>query len=120
MRSFCVGERIIDPGQLQTMLSNFEELPTIPDILFHILKILDDPDSGASDLAEVVRLDVPLTARILRLANSPYYSTRGDMGDIHRCIAHRDGSGDSYKGLPIRLRESSNLFIGSDVDSASN
>jgi HD-like signal output (HDOD) protein len=87
MRSFCVGERIVDPGQLQTMLSNFEELPTIPDILFHILKILDDPDSGASDLAEVVRLDVPLTARILRLANSPYYSTRGDMGDIHRCIA---------------------------------
>ena len=54
------------------MLSNFEELPTIPDILFQILKILDDPDSGASDLAEVVRLDVALTARILRLANSPY------------------------------------------------
>jgi len=87
MRSFCIGERIIDPGQLQSMLSNFEELPTIPDILFQILKILDDPDSGASDLAEVVRLDVALTARILRLANSPYYSTRGDMADIHRCIA---------------------------------
>ncbi|MCK9997373.1 MAG: HDOD domain-containing protein [Candidatus Krumholzibacteria bacterium] len=87
MRSFCIGDRVIDSGQLQAMLSNFEELPTIPDILFHILKILDDPDSGAADLAEVVRLDVPLTARILRLANSPYYSTRGDMGDIHRCIA---------------------------------
>ncbi len=87
MRSICVGERVIDPGQLQEMLSNFEELPTIPDILFQILKILDDPDSGASDLAEVVRLDAPLTARILRLANSPYYSSRGDMADIHRCIA---------------------------------
>jgi len=87
MRSFCVGERIIDPGQLQAMLANFEELPTLPEILFQILRILDDPDSGASDLAEVVRLDAPLTARILRLANSPYYSTRGDMADIHRCIA---------------------------------
>jgi HD-like signal output (HDOD) protein len=87
MRSFCAGERIIDPGQLQEMLSSFEELPTIPDILFQILRILDDPDSGAADLAEVVRLDAPLTARILRLANSPYYSTRGDMADIHRCIA---------------------------------
>lgn len=87
MRSFCVGERMIDPEQLQDLLTNFEELPTIPEILFHILKILDDPDSGASDLADVVRLDAPLTARILRLANSPYYSTRGDMADIHRCIA---------------------------------
>ncbi len=87
MRSFCTEERIIDQDQLQNMLSKFEELPTIPEILFQILKILDDPDSGASDLAEVVRLDAPLTARILRLANSPYYSTRGDMTDIHRCIA---------------------------------
>ncbi|MEN8005411.1 MAG: HDOD domain-containing protein [Candidatus Krumholzibacteriota bacterium] len=87
MHSISLGERVIDPGQLQEMLSNFEELPTIPDILFQILKILDDPDSGAADLAEVVRLDAPLTARILRLANSPYYSSRGDMADIHRCIA---------------------------------
>jgi HD-like signal output (HDOD) protein len=87
MRSFGLEDRIIDQDQLQSMLSKFEELPTIPEILFQILKILDDPDSGASDLAEVVRLDAPLTARILRLANSPYYSTRGDMTDIHRCIA---------------------------------
>lgn len=86
MRTFSAGERILDPGQLQTMLSNFEELPTIPEILFQILKILDDPDSGSKELAEVVRLDAPLTARILRLANSPYYSARGDMVDIHRCI----------------------------------
>ena len=87
MRSFGLEDRIIDQDQLQSMLSKFEELPTIPEILFQILKILDDPDSGSSDLAEVVRLDAPLTARILRLANSPYYSTRGDMTDIHRCIA---------------------------------
>lgn len=87
MRTFCAGERIIDPAQLQVLLSSFEELPTLPDILFQILTILDDPDSGASDLADVVRLDAPLTARILRLANSPYYSARGDMADIHRCIA---------------------------------
>lgn len=87
MRSFCASERIIDPGQLQSMLSSFEELPTIPDILFQILKILDDPNSGSKELAEVVRLDAPLTAKILRLANSPYYSTRGDIVDIHRCIA---------------------------------
>jgi HD-like signal output (HDOD) protein len=87
MRSISAGERIIDPDQLQDMLTKFDELPTIPEILFHILRILDDPDSGAGDLADVVRLDAPLTARILRLANSPYYSTRGDMADIHRCIA---------------------------------
>jgi HD-like signal output (HDOD) protein len=87
LRSFCAGDRIIDPGQLATLLANFDDLPTIPDILFQILRILDDPDSGANELADVVRLDAPLTTRILRLANSPYYSARGDMADIQRCIS---------------------------------
>lgn len=87
MSSINMSERILDPDQLQDLLSNYSELPTIPEILFQILRILDDPASGASDLADVIRLDAPLSARILRLANSPYYSARGDMGDIHRCIA---------------------------------
>lgn len=87
MSSINMSERILDSDQLQDLLTNYSELPTIPEILFQILRILDDPDSGASDLADVIRLDAPLSARILRLANSPYYSVRGGMGDIHRCIA---------------------------------
>ena len=52
-----------------------------------ILKVLDDPHSGAMDLAEVVRLDAPLMSKVLRLANSPYYSQRGNLTDINRCIS---------------------------------
>ncbi|PID79734.1 hypothetical protein CSB20_09205 [bacterium DOLZORAL124_64_63] len=79
-----------DPTQnpdLQKMLSTIEDLPSIPETLMAILKVLDDPHSGATDLAEVVRLDAPLMSKILKLANSPYYSRRGDLTDINRCIA---------------------------------
>jgi putative nucleotidyltransferase with HDIG domain len=87
MTTATIEKRVKDPAELQAMLDAVDDLPTIPDVLFRILKVLDDPGSGASDLAEVVRLDAPLTARILRLANSPYYCGRGDLTDIHRCIA---------------------------------
>jgi putative nucleotidyltransferase with HDIG domain len=87
MTTEILDPRITNPAELQSMLDAIDDLPTIPDVLFRILKVLDDPTSGASDLAEVVRLDAPLTARILRLANSPYYCGRGDLTDIHRCIA---------------------------------
>ena len=40
-----------------------------------------------SDLAQVVRLDAPLSAKIIRLANSPFYGARSDVADISRCIA---------------------------------
>ncbi|MCP4292336.1 MAG: HDOD domain-containing protein [bacterium] len=77
----------ISRNNLQAMLDSIEDLPSIPETLMKILDVLDDPDSGASDLAEVVRLDAPLMSKILRLANSPYYSPRGGISDINRCVS---------------------------------
>ena len=74
-------------AKLQKLLLEVDDLPSIPETLMEILKVLDDPDSGPADLSQVVRLDAPLMARILRLANSPYYSSRGDITDIQRCVA---------------------------------
>ncbi len=73
-------------AKLQKMLLAIDDLPSLPETLMEILKVLDDPDSGPADLGNVVKLDAPLMARILRLANSPYYSSRGDITDIHRCV----------------------------------
>ncbi len=72
---------------IQAMLKDIDDLPSIPETLMEILKVLDDPNSGAMDLAEVVRLDAPLMAKVLRLANSPYYSPKGGLTDINRCVA---------------------------------
>lgn len=74
-------------SQLEAMLASIDELPTIPETLIHILNVIDDPDSGPADLAAAVRQDAPLMTRILKLANSPYYSPRGDIADINRCVA---------------------------------
>ncbi len=72
---------------INELLNSIDSLPSIPDTLLEILRVLDDPNSGAVDLAEVVRLDGPLMAKVLRLANSPYYSPRGGLSDINRCVA---------------------------------
>jgi len=73
--------------RLDAMLASINDLPTIPETLIHILNVIDDPDSGPSDLAEAVRRDAPLMTKILKLANSPYYSPRGGIADINRCVA---------------------------------
>jgi len=76
-----------DSAALAAMLASIEELPTIPETLVHILHVIDDPDSGPADLAAAVSCDAPSMAKILTLANSPYYSPRGGIGDIQRCVA---------------------------------
>ncbi len=74
----------LDVAQL---LREIDDLPSIPETLLEIFKVLDDPDSGPADLSSVVQMDPPLMARILRLANSPYYSRGGNLPDIQRCVA---------------------------------
>ncbi len=73
--------------KLETMIASIDELPSIPETLIEILRLIDDPVSGAADLARVVRVDAPLAAKIIRLANSPYYGGRERISDIGRCIA---------------------------------
>jgi len=87
MSSTAAPIEISTKPTIENMLHDIDDLPSIPETLMEILKVLDDPNSGAMDLAEVVRLDAPLMAKVLRLANSPYYSAKGNITDINRCVA---------------------------------
>jgi HD-like signal output (HDOD) protein len=76
-----------DMVNMDALVRSIDELPSIPETLIQILKILDDPGSSAQDLADVVRLDAPLMAKIIRLANSPYYTGGRELSDIQSCVA---------------------------------
>jgi HD-like signal output (HDOD) protein len=73
--------------RLQALLKSIDDLYSIPETLLQILRILDNPRSSAEELAAVVRQDAPLMAKILRLANSPFYSGPRHMADLQSCIA---------------------------------
>lgn len=51
-------------------------IPTIPTVLTRIEKLVQDPKSGMKEYAEVISSDAPLTARVLKIANSSYYGLR--------------------------------------------
>ncbi len=58
---------------ITALQATIESLPTIPETLTRILRLVDDPYAGVAKLAAVVRTDAPLSANLLRLANSVYY-----------------------------------------------
>lgn len=59
--------------ELQEILLKIDELPTPDPIVQRIVSVASDPNASAKDLAQVIKLDASLTARILRLVNSAYY-----------------------------------------------
>lgn len=82
-----IASQSIKPIDLQQMLDSIEELPTIPETLVQVLKVADDPMSCSSDLAEILQYDAPLTAKILKLANSSYYSNQTMIANVVSSIS---------------------------------
>ncbi len=48
-------------------------LPTLPTVAAKLMELVDDPRTSSRSLARLIEGDQVLTARILKLANSPYY-----------------------------------------------
>ncbi len=58
------------------MQSDKLALPTIPDVSFKIRKAINDEKANNSKIARVVQIDPSLTARLIKIANSPLYRGR--------------------------------------------
>ncbi len=51
-------------------------LPTIPDVAFKIRRAINDEKANNSKIAKVVQIDPSITARLIKIANSPLYRGR--------------------------------------------
>jgi putative nucleotidyltransferase with HDIG domain len=65
---------------------NFE-MPVVPVVLFKILQSVDDNSASARRLEDLILHDLSLSVRILKLANSAFYSFRSEVKTISHAIA---------------------------------
>lgn len=62
-------------------------MPSIPLVLTKILQVLDDDKASAHQLEELILHDPSLSARILKMANSAFYSFRSEVKTLSHAIA---------------------------------
>jgi putative nucleotidyltransferase with HDIG domain len=62
------------------------EISSIKNVTSGIIRIINDPNSNARDLKEIIEIDPPLTAKVLRTANSAYYYSRRHISDIEEAV----------------------------------
>ncbi|WP_455205443.1 HDOD domain-containing protein [Kaarinaea lacus] len=61
---------------LHDLKKNQLELPTLPQVAVRISQVIDDPNSRAKEVAQIIGADPALSARMIQVANSPL--VRGD------------------------------------------
>lgn len=73
----------IDPHEL---ISESPTLGSPPMVYTRLVEVLDDPRSGSHEVAAVISQDTSLTARLLRLANSAYFSFNRPVDSVHQAV----------------------------------
>jgi len=67
-------------------LGDVEGLVSPPDVCMRLFELIHSPSSGAKDISAVVNVDPNLTTRLLRIANSSFYSFSRKIDTVTRAI----------------------------------
>lgn len=70
----------------QKILDEHRELSSLPQTLAEVLRVAKDENSSAQDMASVLRRDPSLTARILRVVNSPFYGAGREISSVTQAV----------------------------------
>lgn len=71
---------------LEYLVKNIDKLVTLPEIYYRLETAIEDPASTTDDFSRLLSVDPDLCARLLRMANSAFYSFPARIETIDRAI----------------------------------
>ena len=77
-------DRPADRAEL--ILSQLEQLPTLPSVAVRVLQAANSPDSGAADLAALIETDQALTAKVLSLVRRAHLGAGREITTVAQAV----------------------------------
>ena len=71
---------------IQAIDSDELVLPTLPEVALKVREAAEDPDIGIPQLSKVIGNDAALTARIIKVVNSPLLRTNKEITDLQMAV----------------------------------
>ncbi|WP_022661062.1 HDOD domain-containing protein [Paucidesulfovibrio longus] len=75
---------------LQTLVKGqvlaVKDLPTLPGVLDEVTKLVQDPDSSTEQISKAISRDQVLSAKVLKMVNSPVYGFPGRISSIQHAL----------------------------------
>ncbi len=73
--------------ELHSVINAVGDLPPMPVVAVKVVQMLQDPKTNAADLAEAISRDQAVSARVLKIANSSFYSLKRQVKTLEHAIA---------------------------------
>jgi HD-like signal output (HDOD) protein len=87
-------------GTLGKIIAKVGDLPAMPSVVGEVMALTTNPDVALSDVSRVIERDPALTAKLLKVSNSPYYGMRQVVGTLKLAL------------VILGVREVRNIVIG--------
>lgn len=76
----------MDEDKLRRILTQVKSFPGMPATAARLLPLLQDPDSSAAKIEDILKYDPGLTANILKLTNSAYFGLPSLVSSVRQAI----------------------------------
>ena len=80
---------VLDTAQItpESLVADVRDLVSLPEIAVQVNAMVEDPRTSAADIGEVISRDPSMTARLLRIANSPFFGLTAKVATVTRAVA---------------------------------
>ncbi|HNU75506.1 MAG TPA: HDOD domain-containing protein, partial [Deltaproteobacteria bacterium] len=71
---------------IKAITKRIQSLPTLPPVVKKLTTMVESPDVTAKDVGKLISSDQVLSAKVLKLVNSPFYGFPGRISSISHAI----------------------------------
>jgi len=72
--------------ELEQVLNSCTNLPSLPSVALKIIDASKDPDISLHEVAAIISSDPAISAKLLKIANSPLYSQRRSLNNLREAL----------------------------------
>ena len=108
--------RFVKDDALASRLAICPDLPSPPGVALQIVRLGENPEIDIGEIARLISLDPALSAKILRIANSPIYSRMRKVENLRQAIMTLGLSGTRIYALSFALVDTLRASSGTGID----
>ena len=75
-----------NPTELRNRIEEVGDLPTLPHVVQRLATMIGSPTVSAEEIGTIIEKDQVLAAKVLRLANSPFYGFPSRIGSVSHAV----------------------------------
>ena len=76
----------MNDNRMETILQKFDRLPSMPGIAIKLIEAIQKPDPDVREIARLISADAALSAKVLKIINSPIYGLVRKITTIEQAI----------------------------------